>query len=74
LAELEAHEKTSAKTLRGKNKKARVEKMMNDARDAIRPTMPTPAQAQGSPPGTTGAAGGWDFAAGSLMGRKRGGR
>jgi len=74
LAELEEQRKSAAKSMRGRNKQARKDEMMKMARDAIQPTMPPPDSAScGSAPASN-PAGGWDFVAGSQLGRNRGGQ
>ncbi len=68
LEELKAADLNSS---RGRNKKARQDDLLRQARDGIRPSMPgprTPADASGA------ASKNWDFAAGSTIGRARGGK
>jgi hypothetical protein len=74
LAELTEHEQAAAKSMRGRNRKARKDEMMKNARDAIRPTMPAPmSELDALAPNPT-SPDGWDFDAGSQLGRTRGGQ
>jgi transposase InsO family protein len=73
LAELTEHEQ-DAKSMGGKNKQARTKEQMKHAREATRPTMPGPAPTPNAGLPGPKSPDGWDFDAGSELGRTRGGQ
>lgn len=70
LAELAEHKEHVS--MRGRNQEARKNDLLRQAREAVRPTMQASAKATGSAADEAASQTGWDFAAGSALGRARG--